>query len=165
MAYKGTGFTGCFLVWDKAADVPKTGLNPATELTIRLIGDGVAAGAAGAIAEVEQGWYSIVITDAENNVDSLVIEGTCTVGDCLVIGKQWFNDPHPLLGILEELDSDEDSAAWAVLTILKSLLGNVETTESAGGAVREIFEEEIAGTVRATSTIAQAGDVTQKVMS
>jgi len=165
MAYKGEATTKHFLVWDKTNDEPEDGLDPATELSIRLIADGVADDAAGAIAEIEEGWYSIAISAAENDAESVVIEGTCTEAGCLVIGEQYHNLEHPLLGILEDLDTDTDSAAWALLSLLKSALGQVETTESAGGAVRIVYEDSIGGTVRATSTIAQAGDVTQKTLS
>jgi len=166
MPIKGVGFTTVFLVWDVANDEPETGLDPETQLTIRLIRDGVASDATGAIAEVENGYYSIVISDAENDADSVAITGTCTVEDTLVDGGgPWTNTPHPLEGVLADLDDDEGSAAWAILTILKRLLGNCETTENAGGAVTEVFEGALGGTVRATSTVTEAGGVVTKEMS
>jgi len=165
MPLTGSGFTMAFLVWDKDADEPKTGLTPATELTIRLIRDGVAQAASGTVTEVENGWYKIAISAAENDADHVVLEGTCTVADCQVVGESWFNRPHALEGVLADLDDDEDSAAWAILTILKRIMGDCETTENAGGAVTEVFEDAIGGTVRATSTVTEAGGVVTKEMS
>ena len=165
MPITGSGFTMAFLVWDKSADVPKTGLTPATDLVMRLILDGVDQAAAGTVTEVENGWYSIDIADAENDADHVVLEGTCNVANCEPIGESWFNTPHPLEGVLEDLDTDPDSAAWAILTLLKRLMGPAETTENAGGAVTEVFEDTVGGTVRATSTVSEAGGVVTKEMS
>ena len=165
MAYKGEACVRTFLVWDVANEEPKTGLTPATDLAIRLIMDGSADDAGGEIAEVENGFYSIEISATENDAEDLCLEGTCTEPDCIVIPVQWSNNVHPLEGVLADLDADPDSAAWAILTILKRLLGNDRITESSGGALVQVYEGAIGGTVRATSTIAQAGDITEKTMS
>jgi len=165
MAYKGEACVRTFLVWDVANEEPEAGLDPETDLAMRLIADGIADDAGGDISEVENGLYSIEISAAENDAECLCVEGTCTEPDCIVIPVQWTNNVHPLKGILEDLDGDDDSAAWAILTMLKSLIGNVRTTEGEGGATRIIYEGAIGGTARATSTIAQAGDVTEKTKS
>ena len=165
MAYKGEACVRTFLVWDVANEEPEAGLDPETDLSMRLIADGIADDAGGDISEVENGLYSIEISAAENDAEDLCLEGTCTEPDCIVIPVQWTNNVHPLEGILEDLDADPDSAAWAILTMLKRLMGNDRITESSGGAVVQVYEGAIGGTVRATSTIAQAGDVTEKTAS
>ena len=165
MAYKGEACVRTFLVWDVANEEPKTGLTPATDLAMRLIADGVADDAAGTVTEVENGWYKIAISAAENAADHVVLQGTCTVADCQVVGERWFNSPQPLTGVLADLDTDEGSAAWALLTLLKRTMGPAETTENAGGAITEVYEDAIGGTVRATSTVSSAGGVVTKEMS
>lgn len=83
MAGYGEAITVIFTVWDCAANTPKLG--DVANLTMRVIKDGVAAGAANAPVEVENGEYKLALTIAERTCDFLVVEGSSASPNTVVI--------------------------------------------------------------------------------
>jgi hypothetical protein len=87
MAIKGQGITIVYTAWDAANQAGKTG--DAANHTLRVIGDGSAAEPTNAPAEVDAtncpGEYRLVLTADEMDADTVVVAGTSSTADVIIV--------------------------------------------------------------------------------
>lgn len=167
MGAKGVAETPTFTCWNTAANTPALG--EVANLTMRVIKDGVAAAAANAPVEVENGEYKILLTAAEKDADFVVVEGSCITANVVVIPVKI--QTHPSADdvadeVLKELPADHKAVAGSLAEFInrmdRVLAGKTEGDEDLN--TLEIFDTD-GITLLVTLTFTKAGAVITRVPS
>jgi len=167
VAYRAQQLTVTLLVWNVSTNSPQLGA--ATQLNLRVIKDnGVAANAANAPVELENGLYALTLTDAEMDADFITAEGTCTVPNTVVIPVKVSPGPSAK-DIADEIlchptyycDEVQGTLAWYIRLLVQAHTGKVESDEDAN-TVR-IFDPD--GDVMVTLTYTKLGSVITRLPS
>lgn len=133
MAGYGEAITVTFTVWDTAANTPKLG--DVANLTMRVIKDGIAAAAANAPVEVENGEYRLTLNAVERECQFLVVEGSSASPNTVVIPTK-MEVPASLSqiagAVMEKLVGDHDGVAGSLAAFI-----NLIERERAGKMVTD----------------------------